>query len=107
MIKAWEEFCSNSLKEGKIKHRIIDKPHLHLYIRFCSERPKRNRNGMEIPGTFIGASHIKKLFLAPFESEKNKKRMIRLFRDFGLLLTTVHSLERGERLRLAGLFSLF
>ncbi|PPQ74282.1 hypothetical protein CVT24_001198 [Panaeolus cyanescens] len=72
MVKAWKEFCTNALKDGTIKDEIIDEHHLLLYIRFCSQRPKRDRRGQDIPNTFIGASHIKKLYFGALRIRKEQ-----------------------------------
>ena len=62
-----QEFVELAQDKGEIKDRIIDEHHLLLYIKFCSERPKRTRKGNNIPGTFIGAVCFKfKFFLILF-----------------------------------------
>ncbi|PPQ75836.1 hypothetical protein CVT26_001130 [Gymnopilus dilepis] len=73
MVKAWKEFCTKALANGQIKDEIIDEHHLLLYIRFCSERPKRTKKGVDIPGTFIGASHIKKLYFGALRIRKEQE----------------------------------
>jgi hypothetical protein len=73
MVKAWEEFLELALKKGEIQDRIIDEHHLLLYIKFCAERPKRTRQGCDIPGTFIGASHIKKLYFGALRIRKEQE----------------------------------
>ncbi|KAF8816577.1 hypothetical protein BYT27DRAFT_7229903 [Phlegmacium glaucopus] len=73
MVKAWEEFLERALKKGEIRDRIINEHHLLLYIKFCAERPKRTRKGHDIPGTFIGASHIKKLYFGALRIRKEQE----------------------------------
>ncbi|PPQ79199.1 hypothetical protein CVT24_012739, partial [Panaeolus cyanescens] len=73
MIKAWQEFCAQALQQGQIKDEIIDEHHILLYIRFCSERPKRDRRGRDIPNTFIGASQIKKLYFGALRIRKEQE----------------------------------
>ncbi|KAF9474955.1 hypothetical protein BDN70DRAFT_814884, partial [Pholiota conissans] len=73
MVKAWEEFVAQALKKGEIKDQIIDEHHLLLYIKFCSERPKRDRRGNDIPGTYIGAAHIKKLYFGALRIRKEQE----------------------------------
>ncbi|KAF9039035.1 hypothetical protein BJ165DRAFT_1407286 [Panaeolus papilionaceus] len=73
MVKAWKEFCTHALECGQIRDEIIYGYHILLYIRFCSERPKRDRKGNDIPGTFIGASHIKKLYFGALRIRKEQE----------------------------------
>ncbi|KAH9476570.1 hypothetical protein JR316_0010486 [Psilocybe cubensis] len=73
VIKDWKIFCGHALKTGQIKDEIVDAHHLLLYIRYCSERPKRTRKGIDIPGTFIGASHIKKLYFGALRIRKEQE----------------------------------
>ncbi|KAH9474890.1 hypothetical protein JR316_0013358 [Psilocybe cubensis] len=73
VIKDWKIFCGHALKTGQIKDEIVDAHHLLLYIRYCAERPKRTRKGIDIPGTFIGASHIKKLYFGALRIRKEQE----------------------------------
>jgi hypothetical protein len=50
-----QEFVETFLKSGMIKDSIVDEHSLLLFIKFSAERPKRNRRGIDIPGTFVGA----------------------------------------------------
>ncbi|KAJ7926482.1 hypothetical protein B0H13DRAFT_1599594 [Mycena leptocephala] len=72
MVKAWNEFTAKTLKTKKITDNIVDEHSLLLYINFCAERPKRTRKGADIPGTFIGASHLKKLFFGALRIRKEQ-----------------------------------
>ncbi|KAJ7934437.1 hypothetical protein B0H13DRAFT_1591571 [Mycena leptocephala] len=72
MVKAWNEYTGKALKAGKITDHIVDEHSLLLYINFCAERPKRTRKGADIPGTFIGASHLKKLFFGALRIRKEQ-----------------------------------
>ncbi|KAF4618297.1 hypothetical protein D9613_011520 [Agrocybe pediades] len=72
MVKAWKEFRDLALQRGDIKDEIIDEHHLLLYIRFCAERPKRDRRGFDIEETRIGASHIKKLYFGALRIRKEQ-----------------------------------
>ncbi|KAF8517098.1 hypothetical protein JB92DRAFT_3307239, partial [Gautieria morchelliformis] len=55
-------FCEQAHSDGKIQDCIVGEHSLLLFIDWCATRPKRNRKGEELPGTFIGASQIKKMF---------------------------------------------
>ncbi|KAJ7501390.1 hypothetical protein B0H11DRAFT_1713632, partial [Mycena galericulata] len=72
MVKAWREFTRIALERGEIDDDIVDETSLLLYIQFCAERPKRTRKGQDIPGTFIGASHLKKLFFGALRIRKEQ-----------------------------------
>ncbi|KAJ7504099.1 hypothetical protein B0H11DRAFT_1853124, partial [Mycena galericulata] len=72
MVKAWREFVRIALKRGEIDDDIVDETSLLLYIQFCAERPKRTRKGQDIPGTFVGASHLKKLFFGALRIRKEQ-----------------------------------
>ncbi|KAJ7857354.1 hypothetical protein B0H13DRAFT_1960478 [Mycena leptocephala] len=72
MVRAWNEFTRNALAAGQIDDTIVDEHALLLYIKFCAERPKRTRKGVEIPGTFVGASHLKKLFFGALRIRKEQ-----------------------------------
>ncbi|KAJ7821253.1 hypothetical protein B0H13DRAFT_1660479 [Mycena leptocephala] len=72
MVKAWNEYTGKALKAGKITDHIVNEHSLLLYINFCAERPKRTRKGADIPGTFIGASHLKKLFFGALRIRKEQ-----------------------------------
>ncbi|KAJ7027044.1 hypothetical protein C8F04DRAFT_1399692 [Mycena alexandri] len=56
----------------KIPDNIVDEHSLLLYIKFCAERPKRDRKGNDIPGTFVGASQLKKLFFGALRIRKEQ-----------------------------------
>ncbi|KAJ7936473.1 hypothetical protein B0H13DRAFT_1946706 [Mycena leptocephala] len=70
MVKAWN--TCKTLKARKITDNIVDEHSLLLYINFCAERPKRTRKGADIPGTFIGVSHLKKLFFGALRIRKEQ-----------------------------------
>ncbi|KAJ6534238.1 hypothetical protein B0H19DRAFT_964399, partial [Mycena capillaripes] len=77
MVKAWNEhifseFVGIARKTGKIPDGIVDEHSLLLFIVFCAERPKRTRKGFDIPGTFIGASQLKKLFFGALRIRKEQ-----------------------------------
>ena len=50
-----QEFVEKYRKNGSIKDGIVDEHSLLLFIQFSAERPKRNRRGVDISGTFLGA----------------------------------------------------
>ncbi|KAJ7629821.1 hypothetical protein B0H17DRAFT_1164275 [Mycena rosella] len=72
MVKAWNEFTLKTIQAKKIPDAIVDEHSLLMYINFCAERPKRTRKGVDIPGTFIGASHLKKLFFGALRIRKEQ-----------------------------------
>ncbi|KAJ7765935.1 hypothetical protein DFH07DRAFT_1014530 [Mycena maculata] len=72
MVRAWKEFVEIYLARGEIDDDIIDEISLLLYIEYCAERPKRTRKGVDIPGTFVGASHLKKLFFGALRIRKEQ-----------------------------------
>ncbi|KAJ7906164.1 hypothetical protein B0H13DRAFT_2021438 [Mycena leptocephala] len=73
MVRAWNEFTRNALAAGQIDDTIVDEHALLLYIKFCAERPKRTRKGVEIPGTFVGAVIAsKKLFFGALRIRKEQ-----------------------------------
>ncbi|PPQ96770.1 hypothetical protein CVT26_006269 [Gymnopilus dilepis] len=76
MVKAWKEFCTKALANGQIKDDIIDEHHLLLYIRFCSECPKRTKQAVDIPGTIQSTlqSHSKKLYFGALRIRKEDAR---------------------------------
>ena len=43
------------MAEGKVRDDIVDEHSLLLYLEHTSTRAKRNRRGVEIPDTFVGA----------------------------------------------------
>ncbi|KAJ7929479.1 hypothetical protein B0H13DRAFT_2310621 [Mycena leptocephala] len=72
MVRAWNEFTQNALAAGQIDDTIVDEHALLLYIKFCAERPKRTRKGVEIPSAFGGASHLKKLLSGALRIRKEQ-----------------------------------
>ncbi|KAJ6542561.1 hypothetical protein B0H19DRAFT_1267814 [Mycena capillaripes] len=72
MVKAWNEFVGIARKTGKIPDDIVDEHSLLLFIVFCAERPKQTRKGFDIPGTFIGASQLQKLFFGALRIRKEQ-----------------------------------
>ncbi|KAJ7768794.1 hypothetical protein B0H16DRAFT_1882008 [Mycena metata] len=72
MVRAWNEFTTMFTSSNKIPDNIVDEHSLLLYIKFCAERPKRNRKGEDIPGTFVGASQLKKLFFGALRIRKEQ-----------------------------------
>ncbi|KAJ7154733.1 hypothetical protein C8R46DRAFT_442730 [Mycena filopes] len=72
MVKAWDEFKTIMLKQGKIKDGIVDEHSLLLYIEYNAEREKLTRRGEPIPGTRLGASQLKKLFFGALRIRKEQ-----------------------------------
>ncbi|KAJ7693365.1 hypothetical protein B0H17DRAFT_933068, partial [Mycena rosella] len=72
MVKAWNEFVEHAITAGDIDDGIVDVHSLLLYIKYCAERPKRTRRGVPIEGTFLGASHLKKLFFGVLRIRKEQ-----------------------------------
>ncbi|KAJ7046156.1 hypothetical protein C8F04DRAFT_938937 [Mycena alexandri] len=72
MVRGWNEFTTMFTSSNKIPDNIVDEHSLLLYIKFCAERPKRNRKGEDIPGTFVGASQLKKLFFGALRIRKEQ-----------------------------------
>lgn len=60
--KAMVKACKYQ-KTGFIKDSIVDEHSLLLFIQFSAERPKQNRRGGDILGTFLGASQLEKLLV--------------------------------------------
>jgi hypothetical protein len=54
-------FCDQAIEKKEIRDRIVDEHSLLLFIKWSAERPKQNRQGHDIPGTFIGAVSIQAL----------------------------------------------
>ncbi|KAL1941379.1 hypothetical protein VTO73DRAFT_7196 [Trametes versicolor] len=61
-IKAWNVFIDEVLAKGHVRDKIVDEHALLLYVNYTADRPKRNRRGESIPGTYVGASQIKEFF---------------------------------------------
>ncbi|PPQ96189.1 LOW QUALITY PROTEIN: hypothetical protein CVT26_004824 [Gymnopilus dilepis] len=72
VVKDWKLFLSVAFAKGWIKDDIIDEHHLLLYIRHTVERPKRDKRGYDIVGTFLGASQIKKLHIGALRIHKEQ-----------------------------------
>lgn len=70
MVKAWNEFVEMYQKNGKIKDDIVDEHSMLLFLDYSASRPKKTTRGIEIPGTFIGAAQIKKLFFGALRVRK-------------------------------------
>jgi len=52
MVRAWEEFVQQALQKHEIQDEIVDEHSLLVFIKFSAERPKRDRRGNDIPGTW-------------------------------------------------------
>ncbi|KAJ6493137.1 hypothetical protein C8R45DRAFT_1136097 [Mycena sanguinolenta] len=72
MVCGWNEFAEKALASKEILDNKVDEHSLLLFIKFPAERPKRNRRGVDIPGTFIGASQLKKLFFGALRIRKEQ-----------------------------------
>ncbi|GLB44253.1 hypothetical protein LshimejAT787_1601830 [Lyophyllum shimeji] len=72
MVRAWEEFVEQALSKKQICDEIVDEHSLLVFITFCAERPKRTRRGIDIPGTFVGASQLKKMFFGALRIRKEQ-----------------------------------
>ncbi|KAJ7675075.1 hypothetical protein B0H17DRAFT_1140512 [Mycena rosella] len=72
MVKAWNEFVEIALASWEIDNRIVDEHSLLLYIKYCAERNKCTRKGVPIEGTFLGASHLKKLFFGALQIHREQ-----------------------------------
>ncbi|KAJ7286609.1 hypothetical protein C8J57DRAFT_1216765 [Mycena rebaudengoi] len=70
MERGWEDFRDKALANGEIEDDIVDEHSMLLYIQYSAERPKRTRKGVDIPGTFVGASQLKKLFFGALRIRK-------------------------------------
>jgi len=66
------EFTRIALAAGEIDDPIVDEHSLLLFIKFCAERPKCTRKGVDIPGTFLGASQLKRLFFGVLRIRKEQ-----------------------------------
>ncbi|KAJ7835416.1 hypothetical protein B0H13DRAFT_2240081 [Mycena leptocephala] len=73
MVKDWNAWVAGALTRGEVRDTIVDEHSLLLFIKYSAERPKRNRRGVGIPGTRIGASQIKKLFFGVLRVRKTQE----------------------------------
>ncbi|TFK72415.1 hypothetical protein BDN72DRAFT_894771 [Pluteus cervinus] len=55
MVRAWNEFVQQARQKRELADDIVDEHSLLLCINYSAERPKRTRQRVDIPGTFIGA----------------------------------------------------
>jgi hypothetical protein len=53
-----QDFVERARKKEEIQDDIVDEHSLLLFIKFSAERPKRDRRGQDIPGTFPGAVSV-------------------------------------------------
>ena len=72
-----QRFLDQALQKGEVRDRIVDVHSLLLFIKWSAERPKVDRRGEDIPGTFIGAVSLTLWFflsylLSPFQSQLKK-----------------------------------
>ncbi|KAF8209033.1 hypothetical protein K438DRAFT_2012373 [Mycena galopus ATCC 62051] len=72
MVRGWDEFTRKALASKEIPDNTVDEHSLLLFIKFSAERPKCNRRGVDIPGTFVGASQLKKLFFGALRIRKEQ-----------------------------------
>uniref|UniRef100_A0A8H8CI32 XPG-I domain-containing protein n=1 Tax=Psilocybe cubensis TaxID=181762 RepID=A0A8H8CI32_PSICU len=75
VVRDWKMFCRQALDKGEIQDDIVDCHHLLLYIRHSAERPKRTRKGLDIPGTYLGASQLKKLYFGALRIRKMQEAL--------------------------------
>ncbi|KAF7311871.1 hypothetical protein MIND_00197900 [Mycena indigotica] len=66
----WNRWHSEALAHGQVRDHIVDNHALLLYLKHTAERPKLTRNGMVIPHTRVGASHIKKCYFGVLRIRK-------------------------------------
>ncbi|KAF6752308.1 hypothetical protein DFP72DRAFT_815521, partial [Ephemerocybe angulata] len=81
LVRFWEEFISIKLAAKEVKDKIVDEHSLLLFISWNASRPKRSPRGHEIPGTFIGASQIKKHFFSALRIRKDQEALNPRIRD--------------------------
>ncbi|KAJ7433473.1 hypothetical protein FB451DRAFT_1472227, partial [Mycena latifolia] len=67
-----QEFKGIALAKNEIQDGIIDEHALLLFIKYHAEREKRTRKGVPIPGTHVGASHLKKMFFGALRIRKEQ-----------------------------------
>ncbi|KAK7027621.1 hypothetical protein R3P38DRAFT_3315205 [Favolaschia claudopus] len=72
VVRDWNIFLEFALKHKGLKDRIVDELALLYYLEYTGERCKRTRKGIEIPGTRVGASQIKKLFFGVLRIRKEQ-----------------------------------
>ncbi|KAJ3821428.1 hypothetical protein F5880DRAFT_1582041 [Lentinula raphanica] len=73
LVKLIEEYIDKALFAKTIRDRIIDETFLLQFIEHNAIRPKRSRRGVEIAGTYLGASQQKKLFFAALRIRKEQE----------------------------------
>ncbi|OJA18891.1 hypothetical protein AZE42_10876 [Rhizopogon vesiculosus] len=62
MKRLWDRFLGDALEKGHVRDDIINEHALLLFIQWNGEICKFNKLGQDLPGTFVGASQIKKAF---------------------------------------------
>ncbi|KAJ6513969.1 hypothetical protein DFH09DRAFT_1197104 [Mycena vulgaris] len=72
MVRAWNEFLGIARSRNEIRDDVVDELSLLLFIKFNAEREKRTRKGVPIPGTHLGASHMKKMFFGVLRIRKEQ-----------------------------------
>ncbi|TFK72355.1 hypothetical protein BDN72DRAFT_894862 [Pluteus cervinus] len=75
MVRVWNEFVQQARQKRELADDIVDEHSLLLYINYSAERPKRTRQRVDIPGTFIGASQLKKQFFGALRIRKEQDAM--------------------------------
>ncbi|KAK7041334.1 hypothetical protein R3P38DRAFT_2382851, partial [Favolaschia claudopus] len=65
-------FLEFALKHKGLKDRVVDELALLYYLEYTGERCKRTRKVIDIPGTRVGASQIKKLFFGVLRIRKEQ-----------------------------------
>ncbi|KAJ3833498.1 hypothetical protein F5878DRAFT_546479 [Lentinula raphanica] len=73
VVKSWNKFLDEAISKGEVKDRIVDEHSLLSFIMWTYARPKLNRRGIEQPGTFVGASQIKKMFFGALHIRKTQE----------------------------------
>ncbi|KAJ3767235.1 hypothetical protein FB446DRAFT_821118 [Lentinula raphanica] len=73
VVKSWNKFLDEALFKGEVKDRIVDEHSLLSFVMWTYARPKLNRRGIEQPGTFVGASQIKKMFFGALRIRKTQE----------------------------------
>ncbi|KAK6966739.1 hypothetical protein R3P38DRAFT_3299484 [Favolaschia claudopus] len=72
VVRDWNIFLEFALKHKGLKDRVVDELALLYYLEYTGERCKRTRKGIDIPGTRVGASQIKKLFFGVLRIRKEQ-----------------------------------
>ncbi|KAJ3527219.1 hypothetical protein NMY22_g9867 [Coprinellus aureogranulatus] len=73
LVRFWDEFVELKLEKGELMDRIVDEHSILLFIKWNAERCKRTPRGIEVPGTHIGASQLKKHFFSVLRIRKEQE----------------------------------